>query len=446
MENELSSYPSPKPAAEDWGRLHVSRKCIGAGTCRNVSPELLAEIVTAHGPLDDDGSRATGPRLLPDSHDKGAFTGVVRQPSTKEEYLAARNAAAACPFSAIRLEKPAADMPSDELGDPWREWPRRLEDNVWVLGNPSARNAGAMTYFIERRGGGVVVDLPKPSEKLFRWLEDHGGVRWLFLTHRDHVQHHAEFAARFPESLRVMSAADVNRKKGSWAEVTEAVEVQLGNGLGPMTLEGTPIPQEALPDAELAVLPQPGHTPGSLCLLYSGRFLFTGDHLQYSRRLGRIIASRLHCWEDWERQCDSVRQLAAWAEAGRLRFQWLLPGHGEWHRFDGDGSAAVIAKELKSSLEWMRRQPPGNVPRRSWIPFIMSRMNPQGRLGRLVLAIGGEGGEAWVLPRAARQYLSNYDPAQTDAALRRLYALGAAGLVSVSLLIWLATRMLWRLL
>ena len=35
----------------------------------------------------------------------------------------------------------------------------------------------------------------------------------------------------------------------------------------------------------------------------------------------------------------------------------------------------------------------------------MSRMNPRGRLGRFVLAVGGEGGEAWVLPRASRWYL-----------------------------------------
>jgi len=79
---------------------------------------------------------------------------------------------------------------------------------------------------------------------------------------------------------------------------------------------------------------------------------------------------------------------------------------------------------------------------RSWVPFIMSRMNPRGRLGRFVLAVGGEGGEAWVLPRASRWYLPGYHPARTDAAMRRLYALAAAGLATVSLMIWLATRML----
>ncbi len=115
MQNELS-IPSVKPATEDWGRLYVSRKCIGAAGCRNFAPELLAEVAAEHGLLDDGGSRAAGLPVLPGSYDKGAFTGVVRQPRSKEEYLAARTAAAACPFSAIRLEKPAAATQPGELG------------------------------------------------------------------------------------------------------------------------------------------------------------------------------------------------------------------------------------------------------------------------------------------------------------------------------------------
>jgi len=442
IKNGLSMTSSPESADEDWGRLYISRKCIGAANCRNFAPDLLGEVAPDHDLVNNGGAHVAGPLVLQGSHDKGAFTGVVRQPRSKEEYLTARTAAAACPLAAIRLEKAAEDIPAAELGDPWREWPRRLEDNVWALGNSARRNIGALTYFIELPGGGILVDLPTPSEKLFRWLEAHGGVRWMFLTHRDHVQHHAEFAVRFPESRRVMGAADVNMRPRSWGDVTDAVEVKLGNALIPMTLDGTPIPQEALADSELAVLPQPGHTPGSLCLLYNGRFLFTGDHLHYSHRLGHMVAPRLQCWDDWDRQCDSVSQLAAWAEAGRLHFQWLLPGHGEWHRFDADGTSSVTANELNNTLEWMRRQPSGHVPMRNWVPFVMSRMNPRSRLGRFVLAVGGEGGEAWVLPRASRQYLIDYNPATTDAAIRRLYAVAAVGLATVSLLIWLAVRML----
>ena len=37
--------------------------------------------------------------------------------------------------------------------------------------------------------------------------------------------------------------------------------------------------------------------------------------------------------------------------------------------------------------------------------------------------------------------LTDDDPARTDTAIRRLYGLAAAGVASISLLIWLAARM-----
>jgi glyoxylase-like metal-dependent hydrolase (beta-lactamase superfamily II)/ferredoxin len=374
-----------------WGRLYVTRKCCGAATCRNFAPEIFGDVSL--------------PSVLPGSYEEGSFTGIISQPRNKEEYLAARTAVAGCAFGAIRLEKPSTKLSAEEGGSPWRHWPNRLEDNVWALGQPSQKNYGALAYFIELPTGGVLVDVPKPSEDLFRWLETHGGVRWLFLTHRDHVQHHAEFAARFPGCRRVIGGADVNKRQSSFADATDAVEIKLSNELVPMTLEGTPILPEALSSAEFAVIPQPGHTPGSLCLLYRGRFLFTGDHLAYSRRLGHIIGHRLQCWDDWERQSSSAQQLAAWAAAGQLRFQWLLPGHGEWIRF---GDECVSSSELRRAVEWMRQQPPGNVPLRRWIPFVLSRRKPRGMFARLVMILGGRRRDSWLLPRASRQYLPDY--------------------------------------
>jgi glyoxylase-like metal-dependent hydrolase (beta-lactamase superfamily II) len=435
-----------EPAAGEWGRLYVTRQCCGAATCRNIAPQLLGEVAPSHALRDDGDKGSSGPSVLPGSHDPGAFTGVLRQPRSKEEFLLARSAAAACPFSAIRLERPSARLPPGELGPPWRDWPRRLEDNVWVVGQPSMKNYGALSYFIELPGGGVLVDAPKPSEELFRWLEEHGGVRWLFLTHRDHTQHHAEFAARFPGCRRVIGAADVNLRESPYEAHTGDVELKLGGGPGPMTLDGAPIAEDALADAELAVLPQPGHTPGSLCLLYRGRFLFSGDHLAYSRRLGHIVAHRLQCWEDWERQRASVRRLMQWAEAGRLRFAWLLPGHGDWHCFDGPSDPPATAAALKQGLEWMERQPPGHVPLRNWVPFVMSRTSPRTRFARFLRAVSGEGGNDWLLPRNARQYLNDHDPARTRGAVRRVQALAVAAVALVTALVWLGAHAVGSLL
>ena len=429
---ESTNGGSLEAPAESWGQVYVTRKCCGAANCRNFAPEIFGEVAP-----DPSARRPGALPVLSGSYEEGAFTGVVRQPRNKAEYLAARTAAAACAFGAIRIRKPSVKLPADEQGSPWRAWPHLLEDNVWVLGQPSTKNYGALAYFIELPGGGVLVDVPKPSEDLFRWLEAHGGVRWLFLSHRDHVQHHAELAARFPGCRRVMGRADVNKRQSSFADATDVVEVKLADDLVPMTLEGAPIAAEALADAELVVLPQPGHTPGSLCLSYRGKFLFTGDHLAYSKRLGHIVAHRLQCWEDWERQTRSVRQLESWAEAGKLRFQWLLPGHGEWRRFE---DAASTHAELRRAAEWMGEQPAGNVPLVRWIPFVMSRAKPGGLFGRVVLGMGGPGREAWLLPRTARQYLTDYQAGHGDAAIRRLYAFAVAALAAVSLAAWLVMR------
>ncbi|MDC0678958.1 MBL fold metallo-hydrolase [Sorangium atrum] len=419
---------------EDWGELFVTRKCCGAGTCRNYAPELLGEVAPASDLRE--GRRLS---VLPGSYEDGAFTGVLRQPRSKEDLMAARTAAAACPFGAIKLKPGAARARRGDLGSPWRGFPRPIEDHVWVIGQPSIKNFGAVSYFIERDGGGVLIDPPKPSEEVFRWLAEHGGVRWLFLTHRDHTNHHAEFASRFPGCRRIIGAADVNLRETKYMPSTGDVEIKLGNELGPLSIEGQSLSREAAREAEIMILPQPGHTPGSLCLLYRGRFLFTGDHLSYSRFLGQLVAHRLQCWEDWERQVRSVRYLLAAAEAGWLRFAWVLPGHGEWARLPGEGRAAETATELRRVITSMEQKPKGYTPLSRWILYVQSRMAPEKTLGRALRAIGG-GSDAWVLPRGARSSLTDFDPDKTQVALRRLYLLGAAALLAAAGTAWLTAR------
>ena len=273
-----------------------------------------------------------------------------------------------------------------------------------------------MAWFLERPEGGVLVDLPKPSEAVFTWLEAHGGVQWIVLTHGDHAQHHAEFAARFPDARRVLGAADVNKWAHAYADATTDVEVQLPSDRGPVALDGSPIPLDALADAELAMLPQPGHTPGGFCLLYKGRYLFTGDHLSWSGMRGHLVAHRLQCWEDWERQTASITRLADWARDGALRFAWVLPGHGEWIQLSDDPSAERTAEALDAAVRWMRDQPPGRVSLARWVPFVIARTQPKTRFARLIRAVLGATGEGRLLPSAVRHYLPDH-PADGPKAL-----------------------------
>lgn len=123
---------------QDFGRLFVTSKCCGSATCRNFAPELLGEVATA-------GDVHAGRRLtvLPGSYEEGAFTGVLRQPRSKEDLIAARTAVASCPFGAIKLQPGASPVRRSELGSPWRGYPRPIEDDVWVIGPPSMKNFGA---------------------------------------------------------------------------------------------------------------------------------------------------------------------------------------------------------------------------------------------------------------------------------------------------------------
>jgi glyoxylase-like metal-dependent hydrolase (beta-lactamase superfamily II) len=60
------------------------------------------------------------------------------------------------------------------------------------------------------------------------------------------------------------------------------------------------------------------------------RFLFSGDHIWWSRNRGRLTASRSVCWYSWERQVESVALLEG------FRFEWVLPGHGERAHFPAE--------------------------------------------------------------------------------------------------------------
>jgi hypothetical protein len=115
------------------------------------------------------------------------------------------------------------------------------------------------------------------------------------------------------------------------------------------------------------------------------------------------VASRLQCWQDWQIQTQSVEALVSWIETYGLHFEWLLPGHGEWHRFAGGGSPQQTAAELRSAVSWMRAQPTGRVPLARWVLFVLSRTSPV--VSWAVRTLFGRHREARVLPRAVRRYI-----------------------------------------
>jgi len=169
----------------------------------------------------------------------------------------------------------------------------------------------------------VLVDSPRFAGPVVKALEALGGVRTMVLTHMDDVADHRKFAEHFG-CARIIHKADVRRR-------TAVIEGQI-EGFDAVDLTD-----------DLTIIPTPGHTEGSMCLLFDEKYLFTGDHLAFSPPLGHLYAFKDACWFDWDRQRDSMARLQD------TRFEHVLPGHGwPWH-----GSAEEARVQLRQCLAWM---------------------------------------------------------------------------------------------
>ena len=146
-----------------------------------------------------------------------------------------------------------------------------------------------------------------------------GGVRLMFLTHRDDVADHAKWAREFG-CTRIMHADDGGARLGAERIVSGLDEERL--------------------DGDLLAIPTPGHTRGHMALLYRDRYLFTGDHLSWSPGRRSLTAFRDVCWDSWPKQVRSLARLLD------HRFEWVLPGHGRIHH----DSAPAMRRHLEDLL------------------------------------------------------------------------------------------------
>jgi glyoxylase-like metal-dependent hydrolase (beta-lactamase superfamily II)/ferredoxin len=272
------------------GDFYVDETCIDCATCRLVAPEVFG---------------AT-PRDL---------SYVRRQPRSEPERLRALMALVSCPTASIGTETGQDARPA------LAALPEPLAEGVYYCGFTAESSFGASSYLVRRPQGNVLVDSPRAARPLLRRLEQLGGVRWLFLTHRDDVADHRRLRDHFG-CERVMHADDITPD-------TAGVERRV-SGIEPVTL-----------DTDLTIIPVPGHTRGSTALLYRETFLFTGDHLMASEDGSRLVASRSVCWYSWPEQLRSLRRLLDY------RFEWVLPGHGG--RFQA-ASPDVMHEELRRLL------------------------------------------------------------------------------------------------
>ena len=284
------------------GDFYVDMTCIDCGVCRWMAPDFFD-------------------RVRKQSR-------IYRQPRHPWDIRAAELALLACPTASIGTHsrhdlKPAA-----------AEFPLLIEDGVYHVGYHSEATFGATSYLIQRPGGNILVDCPRFTAPLVRKLEELGGVRYLFLTHKDDVAGHERFRAHF--------GCDRILHKGDACDRIDNVEMWL-EGRRPVRL-----------DEDVVLIPTPGHTDGSACLTYKNKFLFTGDTLAWSPKLGHIYAFYRHCWGDWDVLKHTVEGLCL------LPFEWLLPGHGMRCHFPREEMRA----QMRRCLLWMDDVQNADVTRR----------------------------------------------------------------------------------
>ena len=288
------------------GDLYVDDTCIDCDTCRWMAPETFDQA--------GDQSR------------------VHHQPQTPEALQRALMALVACPTASIGSTerhdiKPVLAAFPDRLADlsgrALDEGAEPGPEGVYHCGYHHEDSFGATSYLIVRHAGNVLVDSPRFAAPLVKRIEELGGVRTLFLTHQDDVADQEKWHRHF-DCERVLHLADVGA-------ATRDVERQI-EGHAPVAL-----------DDDLTVIPTPGHTAGSACLLLGEQFLFTGDHLAWSERRGQIVGFRDACWHDWGQLVESTRKLLP------RRFTWILPGHGRRCHF----AQEEMARQMQRCVAWM---------------------------------------------------------------------------------------------
>jgi glyoxylase-like metal-dependent hydrolase (beta-lactamase superfamily II)/ferredoxin len=269
------------------GDFFVDATCIDCDLCRQLAPATFARSA------------------------RRGLSYVHAQPADPAGRHRALMALVTCPTASIgttrKLDARAAA----------RAFPEPVTDDVSFCGYAAADSYGAASWLVRRPDGNVLVDSPRAARVLMERIAALGGVRWLFLTHRDDVADHRAWRDRFG-CERVLHRADVTAD-------TRDVE-RILDGADPVALA---------PD--LLAIPVPGHTRGSQALLVAQTYLFSGDHLWGGDDGARLEAGREVCWYSWPAQRRSVARLA------EHRFTWVLPGHG---RRCHAASAAAMRQEV----------------------------------------------------------------------------------------------------
>jgi ferredoxin len=283
-EDEMA-LPELRLSENAAGDFYVDSTCIDCDLCRQIAPEVFVDI--------------------------GEQSAVQHQPETPDEEFDALKALVTCPTASIGTLSNRSAKPAVEA------YPELIAENVYFCGFASESSFGASSYLVARPEGNVLIDSPRFALPLVKRIKELGGVRLMFLTHRDDVADHEKWASHF-------NAERIMHRDERVVSGDEAVQL----------------------DGDLLAIPTPGHTRGHTVLLYRNRFLFSGDHLWWSESYKSLHASESVCWYSWPHQTRSMESLLDY------EFEWVLPGHGRRVHL----SSSLMREQLQRCVVRMKQR------------------------------------------------------------------------------------------
>ncbi len=272
------------------GNYFVDSTCINCGVSRHYAPDMFG--------------------------DTGTHAFVERQPQNEKQEFLVKQALLACPVGSIGMRD------RTDLSAARASFPVKLAKGVYINGFNHRESYGAHSYFIKADTGNWLIDSPRFISYLIKKFENMGGIKYIFLTHRDDVSDAPQYAKHFDAS-RIIHRFDSDAQKD--AEII---------------LEGDAV--HNIDAGEIYFTP--GHTRGHCVLLWESKFLFTGDHYAWIPNLNRFGSFRRACWYSWDEQIASVKKMQAFEHV-----EWVFPGHGKWRQVQ----KGQFSKVIEESVQWM---------------------------------------------------------------------------------------------
>lgn len=336
---------------------------------------------------------------------------VFHQPNIDKEgeLESARAAMQACPVNAIKVDHKnniVVEEGEDEqeelkgaLLSRDRSFPKSIcpmilssdgsetvdDIGVFYLGYHNSASFGAIPYLcIGKSPDGndisIMVDVPRYSPAAVSAVKSlvASGPDYLFLTHVDDTADHNKWKREFPAMKRIFHSGDLGKHNWIGDLTLENVEILLKDGgsdhgedLVIWDINGIRQPvdklQQQLEPGQSIILHTPGHSPGSISLLfrpllqstnenkegkkvdYPNGILFTGDTYSWTTRDGGHMSGFPRYGNNLELQAATLKKL------GNNSDKWdiVSPGHGHLRSYleqDQDRNKKKMM-EMKDALE-----------------------------------------------------------------------------------------------